>query len=138
MNKEKNRKDSRHLERWLTYGIPVVSFGGILAAILLQETGVIADAGTFAWGCVAGSFMLGYLAYIKPRKDIVALCAPIYGVLFFHGAGGRHPSHFVTIFLRSKHHRPSDPAGQKIQFMGGRQRRIKSHGTFSARLYREN
>jgi len=83
MNKEKNRKNSRHLERWLTYGIPVVSFGGILAAVLLQQTGVIADAGNFAWGCVAGSFMLGYLAYIKPRKDIVALCAPIYGVLFF-------------------------------------------------------
>jgi len=83
MNKEKNQKDSRQLERMLTYATPVVSFGGILAAILLQETGVIADAGTFAWGCVAGSFMLGYLAYIKPKKDIVALCAPIYGVLFF-------------------------------------------------------
>ena len=56
---------------------------GILAAVLLQQIGVIADAGTFAWGCVAGSFMLGYLAYIKPRKDIVALCAPIYGVILF-------------------------------------------------------
>jgi hypothetical protein len=83
MNKEKNQKDSCQRERMLTYAIPVVSFGGILAAILLQETGVIADAGTFAWGCVAGSFMLGYLAYIKQKKDIVALCAPIYGVLFF-------------------------------------------------------
>jgi uncharacterized membrane protein YeiH len=78
MNKEKNQQDSRQLERLLTYAIPVVSFGGILAAILLQETGVIADAGTFAGGCVAGSFMLGYLAYIKQKKDIVALCAPIY------------------------------------------------------------
>jgi len=83
MNKEKNQQDSRQLERLLTYAIPVVSFGGILAAILLQETGVTADAGSFAWGCVAGSFMLGYLAYIKPKKDIVALCAPIYGVIFF-------------------------------------------------------
>jgi len=83
MNKDRNEEDSRHLERWLTYAIPVVSFGGILIAIFLQKTGVIADAGMFAWGCVAGSFMLGYLAYIKPRKDIVALCAPIYGVIFF-------------------------------------------------------
>jgi hypothetical protein len=83
MNREKNQQDSRQLERVLTWAIPVVSFGGILAAVLLQETGVIADAGTFVWGCLAGSFMLGYLAYIKPKKDIVALCAPIYGVIFF-------------------------------------------------------
>jgi hypothetical protein len=83
MNKDRNEEDSRHLEHWLTYAIPVVSFGGILAAIFLQKTGAIANAGMFAWGCVAGSFMLGYLAYIKPKKDIVALCAPIYGVIFF-------------------------------------------------------
>ena len=119
MNKEKNRKDSYHLECWLAYAIPLVSFGGILAAILLRQTGVIADAGTVIWGCVTGSFMLGYLASIKPWKDIVALCTPIFGALFLHGAGGRHPSHFVTNFLRGKHHHPSDPVEQKIRFIGG-------------------
>jgi hypothetical protein len=83
MNKEKDRKDTRNLEWWLTIAIPLVSFGGILAAILLKESGKITNAGEFAWGCVAGSFLLGYLAYIKPKKDIVAICAPIYGIIFF-------------------------------------------------------
>jgi hypothetical protein len=67
---------SHRLERALTYAIPVVSFGGILFAVVLQQ----AD---FVWGCVAGAFILGYLAYIRPRKDIVALCAPIYAVIIF-------------------------------------------------------
>jgi len=61
----------------------MVSFGGILTAVLLQQIGVITDAGTFFCGSLAGSFMLSYLAYIKPWKDVVALCAPLYGVIIF-------------------------------------------------------
>jgi hypothetical protein len=61
----------------------MVSFGGILTAVLLQQIDVISDAGTFLWGSLAGSFMLGYLDYIKPRKDVVALYAPLYGVIIF-------------------------------------------------------
>jgi hypothetical protein len=69
-------KPSQQQERILTYAVPVVSFGGIIFAVVLQQ----AD---FVWGCVAGAFLLGYLAYIRPRKDIVALCAPIYAVIIF-------------------------------------------------------
>jgi len=63
--------------------IPAFAFGGILLAIVLQQSGVIAEAGTFVWGCVAASFLLGYFAYLKPRKDVVALCAPLYGIAIF-------------------------------------------------------
>jgi hypothetical protein len=83
MKREKDQKDIRQTELLLTWAIPIVSFGGILVAVMLEETGVIENAGEFAWGCLAGSFMLGYLAYIKPKRDIVAFCAPIYGVIFF-------------------------------------------------------
>lgn len=74
---------SERYKRILTYAIPIVSFGGILIAVLLQRVGVINDAGSFAWGCVAGAFLLGYLAYKTPKKDIVALCAPLYAILIF-------------------------------------------------------
>jgi len=70
-------------ERALTYAVPLVSFGGILLGVVLQHYLVITDAGTFVWGCVAGAFFLGYLAYTRPRKDIVALCAPLYAILLF-------------------------------------------------------
>lgn len=73
----------RDLETFLTVSIPAVSFGGIIIAIALQKAEIIADAGTFAWGCVAGSVLLGYLAYIKPKRDIVSLCAPLYALLIF-------------------------------------------------------
>jgi hypothetical protein len=76
MNTATLLKPSQQQERILTYAVPVVSFGGIIFAVVLQQ----AD---FVWGCVAGAFILGYLAYIRPRKDIVALCAPIYAVIIF-------------------------------------------------------
>jgi hypothetical protein len=67
----------------LSIAIPIISFGGTGLGILLEWQGVISDAGSFFWGSVAGSFLLGYLAWIKPRKDIVSLLAPLYGVIIF-------------------------------------------------------
>ncbi len=63
-------------DRIFTFAIPAFAFGGILISIALQDV-------DFVWGCVIASFLLGYFAYIKPRRDIVALCAPIYGVILF-------------------------------------------------------
>jgi hypothetical protein len=57
----------------LSIGVPAFSFGGIGVAIALQELGYIKDAGSFYWGCLMGSFLLAYLAWEKPRKDIVSL-----------------------------------------------------------------
>jgi hypothetical protein len=37
----------------------------------------------FAFGCVISSCLLAYLAWIRPKKDIVALSTPIYAFIFF-------------------------------------------------------
>lgn len=75
--------ERRKLDRYFTIAIPALSFGGIGIAYLLEKAGVIPEAGTFVWGCIAASFLLGYFAYLKPKRDIVALCAPIYGIVIF-------------------------------------------------------
>jgi 6-phospho 3-hexuloisomerase len=41
MNREQDRSDIYRTERLLTWAIPIVSFGGILAAVMLEETGLI-------------------------------------------------------------------------------------------------
>lgn len=68
---------------WLELAIPLFSFGGVLAAILLEMSGSSQYFPYTAIGCVIASFILAYLAYIRPSKDIVALTTPIYSVLFF-------------------------------------------------------
>jgi hypothetical protein len=70
-------------DRLLTAGIPLVSFGGIPVAIALANAGLIDNPGPFAWGCVIGSVLLAYLAYLKPRRDIVSLCAPLFALIIF-------------------------------------------------------
>lgn len=76
----------------LAAGVPLASFGGIPAAFALQQAGLIADPGSFAWGCVIGSFLLAYLAYLQPRKDLVSLCAPLFALLIFVVPGDLRPS----------------------------------------------
>ncbi|MDD1675184.1 MAG: hypothetical protein LUQ17_00675 [Methanomicrobiales archaeon] len=61
--------------------VPVISFGGILISLITGGWTVFLTAG--AWGCVFASFFLAYLAYRKPRKDIVSLLTPLYAVLIF-------------------------------------------------------
>ena len=73
----------KHLILALSLAIPAVSFAGIGLAVLLQSAGLIPDAGGFFWGSVAGGFMLGYLAYLEPRRDIVSLLAPLYAIIIF-------------------------------------------------------
>ncbi|OPY41288.1 MAG: hypothetical protein A4E40_00637 [Methanoregulaceae archaeon PtaU1.Bin059] len=70
-------------EMQLTLAVPICAFGGLGLAILLQDTGIIADAADFYWGSVAASVILAYLAYLKPRRDIVSLFAPFYALLIF-------------------------------------------------------
>ena len=61
--------------------VPAISFGGILVSLITGGWTVFLTAG--AWGCVFASFLLAYLAYRKPRKDIVSLLTPLYAVLIF-------------------------------------------------------
>ncbi len=70
-------------DRLLAFGVPIAAFGGIPVAIGLARAGLVQDPGSFAWGCVIGSVLLAYLAYLKPRRDIVSLLAPLYALLIF-------------------------------------------------------
>jgi hypothetical protein len=77
-------EDRRPGARWqkeIAIAIPVISFAGIAVGILLEQIGMIGDAGEFWYGPAAGAFLLGYLAILKPRRDIVSLFAPVYAIL---------------------------------------------------------
>jgi len=75
--------------------VPLLSFGGLLLGIGLENAGVIADAADFYWGCVASSFVLAFLALVKPRKDIVSLCAPMFAFFAFLAPLETKPSLFL-------------------------------------------
>jgi len=77
-------EDKRPGSRWqkeIAIAIPAVSFAGIAIGILFAYLGLIPDAGQFWFGPAAGAFLLGYLAILKPRRDIVSLFAPVYAIL---------------------------------------------------------
>ena len=68
--------------RWLEFAVPLFSFGGALIAILFLITGAQTDFRISILGCVIASWVLAYLAWIRPKKDIVALSTPIYSFIF--------------------------------------------------------
>jgi hypothetical protein len=75
-------------QRYLEIAVPLLSFGFTLAGILLLQAGIGKEwIGSnfqyFAAGCLIGSCILAYLAWIRPRKDIVALSTPLYAFIFF-------------------------------------------------------
>jgi len=67
----------------LEISVPLFSFGGACIAILFQMQGISIDFHIPALGCVLASCFLAYLAWIRPKKDIVALTTPIYSFIFF-------------------------------------------------------
>lgn len=70
-------------DQLLAIGVPIVSFGGIPVAIALARAGLIENPGPFAWGCVIGSVLIAYLAYLKPKRDLVSLLVPLFALLIF-------------------------------------------------------
>jgi len=83
MAEETRKRILTRRELYISIAIPALCFGGAALGILLETRGIISEAGSLYWGSVAGSFLLAYLAWIKPRKDIVALLAPLYAVIIF-------------------------------------------------------
>jgi len=71
------------VQRYLEFAVPVASFGFTLVGIILWQAGIRLSFQYFAAGCLIGSCILAYLAWIRPRKDIVALSTPIYAIIFF-------------------------------------------------------
>ena len=68
--------------RYLEYAVPALSFGGALIAILFWLTNAQVEVWVTILGCVFASWILAYLAWIRPKKDIVALSTPIYSIVF--------------------------------------------------------
>lgn len=68
---------------YVEFAIPVLSFGAAALAILIWTSGIAIDLRFTAAGCVIASVLLAYLAWIRPKKDIVALTTPVYAIIFF-------------------------------------------------------
>lgn len=63
--------------------VPILAFGSTLAGIALWESGGLRFGIQYAAaGGFLGSCILAYLAWMRPRKDIVSLTTPLYGFLF--------------------------------------------------------
>jgi hypothetical protein len=87
---EKIQEDPDHLtesairmHRWLELAVPLVSFGGIAIAFMFLDQGDIPSVRIASVGCIIASLILAYLAWIRPKKDIVALTTPLYAVILF-------------------------------------------------------
>jgi hypothetical protein len=63
--------------------VPALSFGVTILGILLWKQGFDLPFQYFSAGCIAGSCILAYLAWIRPHRDIVALTTPVYAFIFF-------------------------------------------------------
>jgi hypothetical protein len=71
------------LHRWLELAVPLFSFGGIAIAFLILGQGYLQAFRIASAGCIIASIILAYLAWIRPKKDIVALTTPLYSVILF-------------------------------------------------------
>ncbi len=77
---EKQAEEISH--RWLELAVPLLSFGGALLAFIIWVTSAPLDFRISILGCVLASWVLAYLAWIRPQKDIVALTTPLYSFIF--------------------------------------------------------
>jgi len=80
---KKNEEYPKNTYRWLELAVPLLSFGGAFLAVLFYTSGTPVDYRATILGCLLASWVLAYLAWIRPRKDIVALSTPIYSFIFF-------------------------------------------------------
>jgi len=76
-------QSDRKKQQYLEIAVPLLSFGVTLIGVLLWQMGMEINFQFFSFGCVLGSCILAYLAWIRPKKDIVALSTPIYAFIFF-------------------------------------------------------
>jgi hypothetical protein len=81
-NPEQKNNPEIMSHRWLELAVPLLSFGGAFLAINFWITNALLDFRISILGCVFASWVLAYLAWIRPRKDIVALSTPIYSFIF--------------------------------------------------------
>ena len=82
-NSDKCCNEQKFDERYLELGVPILSFGATLIGVAVWHSGREIGFQYFSIGCVIASCLLAYLAWIRPRKDIVALSTPVYAFVFF-------------------------------------------------------
>lgn len=79
----KPEKPAKEMSTWrIELAVPLLSFGGALLAIILWSSNSPLDFRISILGCVLASWVLAYLAWIRPKKDIVALSTPLYSFIF--------------------------------------------------------
>jgi hypothetical protein len=76
-----NVRDTRNLYREAL--VPLLAFGSTILGIVLWNAGVHFEIQYAGAGGFLASCLLAYLAWLRPRKDIVSLTTPIYGFIFF-------------------------------------------------------
>lgn len=74
-------RNNRNL--YLEVLVPVLAFSSTLFGIVLWNTGILTEIQYAGAGGFLASCLLAYLAWTRPRKDIVSLTTPIYGFIFF-------------------------------------------------------
>lgn len=109
--------------------VPLLAFGSTIIGIALWETGTRFEFQYAAAGSFLASCLLAYLAWHRPRKDIVSLTTPLYGLIFlvtaidyysgillqlFYAAG-------LTILVIRLHYRfgAGTPAGPDAELAAG-------------------
>ena len=58
--------------------VPIIAFAGIVI-------GIFSDVSSIGiWGCIISSFILGSIACLKPKRDLVSLLVPLFAILIFN------------------------------------------------------
>jgi hypothetical protein len=75
-------KKAESKNRMLEYAVPVLGFSGAFLGLFIRMNALPVDIRITILGCLLSSCALAYLAWIRPRKDIVALTTPLYSIIF--------------------------------------------------------
>lgn len=75
-------KKTETMNRMLEYAVPLLGFMGAIVGIVLLTFHAGIDVRISIIGCLLSSFVLAYLAWIRPKRDIVALSTPLYSIIF--------------------------------------------------------
>lgn len=75
-----NLRDTRTLYQEAL--VPLLAFGSTILGIVLWNAGLLEEIQYAGAGGFLASCLLAYLAWLRPRRDIISLSTPIYGFIF--------------------------------------------------------
>lgn len=61
---------------------PIVAFLGIITGFIYAGSPIFGHFGVA--GCVIASFIIAFIAYSMPKKDILSLLTPLYAIIIFN------------------------------------------------------